>query len=709
GQFMARTQLKRGKKTLDCHFRVTVIKSGGDNLLSRAVGAHLGLIQHVEEVSVYGELRLLKGEPVKIELKENARPYSITTPRRIPIPLVPKVEEELRRMKCLGIIESVTEPTEWVAPMVPVVKPSGKIRICVDLKRLNKSAQREKLILPALDDILHRLAGSTVFSSLDAASGFWQIPLDEESARLTTFITPLGRFCFKRLPFGVTSAPEIFQRKMCELLRDHEGTIVYMDDILVSGGDGISPQPDRVTAITAVEPPQNQTELRRLLGMVNFLGRYLPHLSSVLHPLNDLLRADVAWLWGPEQGEAFKKVKALISSAPVLQFFNLKLRTVVSADASSHGLGGVLLQEHEGGLRPVAFCSRILTDAGKRYAQIEKECLASVWASEQFYQYLCGLETYRLVTDHKPLVTMINGMDLDKVPLRCQRLLIRLMKFNPVAEYMPGKNLVVADALSRHPKPGIDETGLGADIQAHINTVEETEKKPVFERIKAETAKDHTLQLVKGYVERGKRMPESAERAEILERIHHGHMGLTKSRERYRDAVWWPHISKAVKEKVQRPSQPREPLITTPLPELPWQKLAADLCELNGKTYLIVTDYYSRWLEILSLPKASSEGVIQKLVSIIARFGILEQIVTDNGPQFRSQVFTDFIKAYEIIHITSSPYYPQANGMAERAVKTAKTILRQENPALALLSYRDTPTEPTRESPAVRILPLRQA
>ncbi|RXN12286.1 Transposon Ty3-I Gag-Pol poly [Labeo rohita] len=185
-------------------------------------------------------------------------------------------------------------------------------------------------------------------------------------------------------------------------------------------------------------------------------------------------------------------------------------------------------------------------------------------------------------------------------------------------------------------------------------------------------------------------------------------MGLTKSRESYRDAVWWPHISKAVKEIVQRcpycnkhrPSQPHEPFITTPLPELPWQKLAADLCELNGKTYLIVTDYYSRWLEILSLPKASSEGVIQKLVIILARFGIPEQIVTDNGPQFRSQVFADFTEAYEITHITLRTYYTQANGMAERAVKTEKTILRQENPALALLSYRDTPTEPTRESPA---------
>lgn len=133
-------------------------------------------------------------------------------------------------MENLGIIESVTEPTEWVAPMVPVVKPSGKIRMCVDLKRLNESVQREKITLPTLDDILHRLAGSTVFSSLDVVSGFWQITLDEKSARLTTFITPLGRFCFKRC---YRSASEIFQRKMSEQLSGHEGIVVYMDDILV--------------------------------------------------------------------------------------------------------------------------------------------------------------------------------------------------------------------------------------------------------------------------------------------------------------------------------------------------------------------------------------------------------------------------------------------------------------------------------------------
>ncbi|KAI4885248.1 hypothetical protein NFI96_018850, partial [Prochilodus magdalenae] len=191
GQFLAKIKAHVNGQLRNCCFRVVVVKTNGENLLSRTVATKLCLIKRIDEIS--SGLGTLKGEPVKITLKDGAQPYSIATPRRVPIPLLTKVEEELKRMEMIGIIEKVTEPTEWCAPMVAVVKNNGKVRICVDLKRLNENVKREKFILPTLDEILPKLAKGTVFSSLDAESGFWQIPLEENSARLTTFITPLGR------------------------------------------------------------------------------------------------------------------------------------------------------------------------------------------------------------------------------------------------------------------------------------------------------------------------------------------------------------------------------------------------------------------------------------------------------------------------------------------------------------------------------------
>lgn len=148
--------------------------------------------------------------------------------------MLQKVKDELVRMKQNGVIERVTQPTQWYAPMVPVQKRNtNRAQICVDLTKLNKSVIREHFILPTADEITSKISGATVFSSLDAASGFWQIPLHPDSCKLTTFITPFGRYCFKRLPFGFTSAAEIFQRKMLETLEGLEGVEIFMDDILV--------------------------------------------------------------------------------------------------------------------------------------------------------------------------------------------------------------------------------------------------------------------------------------------------------------------------------------------------------------------------------------------------------------------------------------------------------------------------------------------
>ena len=201
-------------------------------------------------------------------------------------------------------------------------------------------------------------------------------------------------------------------------------------------------------------------------------------------------------------------------------------------------------------------------------------------------------------------------------------------------------------------------------------------------------------------------------REEILDRIHTGHQGITKCCERANLSVWWPGISKEIKTKVEscqfcqenQPSQRKEPLMTTDLPDRPWQKVSTDLFELAGQKYLVVMDYYSRFIEILSLVETTSQVVIQKLKSVFARWGILEELISDNGTQFKSLQFDEFKAKYGFKHTTSSPYHPQANGTAESGVRIAKRILKQEDPLLALMAYRATPIPATGKTPSELIM-----
>jgi transposase InsO family protein len=710
----------------------------------------------------------------------------------VPFPLLGKIKEELDRLKEHGVIREVIEPTEWCAPMVPVLKRTGKVRICSDFKNLNKKVKREYYMLPTLEDIAPKLAGAKVFSSLDAASGYFQIALDPSSALYTTFMTPFGRFCYQRLPMGITSAPEIFQRKMSELLSGHEGCEVIMDDILVYGRNeaehdarleavletikssglklnkekchfrkkeltyfghivgeaGIKPNPEKVRAIMQLEPPTNVKELRSVMGMLNYLSKFTPNMSETLKPLSDLLSGKAAWQWGVPQDKAFRLIKCQIAKLPSLSYYRMDRDTIVSADASSYGLGAVILQRDGNQLVPIAFSSRTLTEAEKRYAQIEKECLASVWACEKFAKYLVGLETFELLTDHKPLVPLMMTKDLDQVPIRCQRLLMRLMRFNPKVSHVPGKQLVIADALSRSPMPyrETDDDTVRA-IAEYVDSVQafwpaSSEK---LQNIKTATTQDAILKLVAKYTSTGWPayisdiapeakpffqiqgelsivdglltygsrivIPESL-RKDILDRLHEGHQGKTKCRERAATAVWWPGIGRDIDRivetchhcQVNRKAQRHEPLHPTRLPDRPWEKLAADLCDIKGTQFLVVIDYYSRWIEIRKLGSTSSAATIGKFKDMFATHGIPDELFTDNGPQFSSSEFKAFALDYGFTHGTSSPHFPQANGEAERAVQTAKKILKQERSDLALLAYRTTPHSATGVSPAEALM-----
>ena len=321
-------------------------------LLGRPAIESLHLVVQVEPVLAQKDAVVLKFPHLfqglgcmkgayNITLNEGAKPFALTTPRRVALPLLPKVRKELQRMEDLGVISKVEGPTDWCVGMVVVPKPDGRVRICVDLTKLNQSVCRERHILPSVEQILAQLGGATVFSKLDANSGFWQIELTRDSALLTTFITPFGRFCFHRLPFGITSAPELFQRRMSEILQGLDGVVCLIDDILVYGKnqeehdthltavmerigaagltlnrekcefaqrkikflgqvlgeEGIQPDPNKIAAIQKMREPQNISDLRRFLGMVNQLSKFSPQLAEKTKPLRDLLSTKNQWLW----------------------------------------------------------------------------------------------------------------------------------------------------------------------------------------------------------------------------------------------------------------------------------------------------------------------------------------------------------------------------------------------------------------------------
>ena len=517
----------------------------------------------------------------------------------------------------------------------------------------------------------------------------------------------------------------------------------------VVGKDGLKPDPEKVAAISQLEPPQNVSELRTILGMFNYLGKFLPNLSAVLKPVTNLLKSEVAWQWEVEQKAAFKKAKDLICQATTLTYYNPKLPTTVSADSSSFGIGGVLMQDHGGQLKPVAFCSRTLTPAEQRYAMVEKECLALVWTCERFSQYLVGLESFRLLTDHKPLVPIIASKSIDQVPLRCQRLVLRLMRFNPVIQHVPGKEQHISDALSRKPLPHItvDDLELAEVVKAHVDAIHATWPASAARQcqISLETEKDDILTKVKGYISNGwpghkssistdvepyfeargqlsmvdgivthgdRIVVPASLRDEMLDKLHETHQGLSKCMSNATSALWWPGMTSQLRDKVEacmtcrevRPAQRKEPLKPSALPMRPWQTIATDLFELGNKHYIVVVDKYSRWIEIRQLHSTTTRSVISKLKDIFSIHGIPESVESDNGPQYTSHEYRQFAANYGFGVSTSSPHFHQANGAAESAVKVAKKVLHQADPHLALLNHRNTPHSATGISPASALM-----
>ena len=321
-----------------------------------------------------------------IKLKPECEPV-IHPARRVSYRLQEQFEKTLSDMERNEIITKVTEPTEWVNPIVTVRKPSGALRICLDPLELNKAIRREHYSIPSLGEIVAKLHGAQYFSTLDATSGFLQIPLEDASSYVATFATPSGRYRFLRLPFGIKSAPEVFHRTIVEMFHDIEGVETYIDDILIYAPteeehdrrlravlqrcrdanlslnkdkcviktqelkylghiispDGVKADPAKVAAIVDMPVPESKEDVRRFIGMINYLSKYCPNLSSIAAPLRDLMKKDVVWSWDSNHQQAWLAVKGLIKANVELKLFDPTKPVVVTVDASQRGIGAALL------------------------------------------------------------------------------------------------------------------------------------------------------------------------------------------------------------------------------------------------------------------------------------------------------------------------------------------------------------------------------
>ena len=440
----------------------------------------------------------------KITLDPRAIPV-VHPPRRVPVSLRDALKAELDSLVKQGILSPVTYPTDWVNSCVCITKPNGKIRLCLDPKDLNNAIKRPHYVTPSLEDVLAKLNGAKYFSILDARSGYWNIKLDNKSADLTTFNTAFGRYRFNRLPMGVKCAQDEFQRMIDETFGDIPNTVGIADDLIVFGRtekehddalhnalrrarqcglkfnedkmimkcseipffghligkDGLRPDPAKVAAITAMQPESLQS-LQTFLGMVNYLHRYSPNIAHLTAPLRDLCKKNTEFIIGPEHEKAISDTKQAIGNATHLPYYDKKKDLVLQVDASQRGLGAALIQNKG----PIAFASKSLTETESRYSNIEREMLGIVWGLEKFHHYVFG-RSVKVQTDHKPLVSITRKNLVNATP-RLARMLIRTQPYDIKVEYIPGKQIQLADALSRITP--LDEKAV-ADLDLSVHEV----------------------------------------------------------------------------------------------------------------------------------------------------------------------------------------------------------------------------------------------
>ena len=743
-------------------------------------------------------LGTITGFTAKLHVPEGTRP-KFCKPRTVPFAIREAVEEELARLERTGVIERVTN-SDWAAPIVCVPKRNGKIRVCGDYKvTVNSALDVDQYPLPRPDEIFAKLAGGKSFTVLDLSHAYNQLLLDEESQKYVTVNTHRGLYRYKRLPFGIASAPAIFQRVMDTILQDLPEVMCYLDDIIITSKtdeghwknlrkvlerlrqhgihvnkekcefmqgqveylghkidrEGIHATDRKMEAIILAPTPKSVQELRSFLGLLNYYGKFIPNLATLIHPLNKLLCKDQIWQWSKACDESFKLAKEKLISPNLLVHYDPSRPIKLAGDASAYGIGAVISHVMpDGSERPIAYASHTLSSSERNYAQIEKEALSLIFGVKKFHRYLYGRK-FVLVTDHKPLTSIFGpkrGIP-EMAAARLQRWAIILSAYSYEIEFRPTDQHANADGLSRLP---LSQTVAGGtSSEPRLFNVSQMESLPVGvpqlrqatrnDRVLSEvlrftqsgwpkgtdvksplhpySIREHELTVEEGCLLWGLRVVVPAKlRRKLLEELHRDHPGITRMKQVARSYMWWPGIDQEIEQLARSCSlclavkhkPPVAPLHPWEWPSRPWQRVHLDFAgPFQGSMFLVCVDAHSKWPEVHIMQSTTTTKTLEVLRQIFSSYGLPEQIVTDNGPQFISEEFAMFAKGNGIKHTRTAPYHPASNGLAERFVQSLKISLKttassgrslSHRVSSYLLSYRSAPHATTGVAPCTLFL-----
>lgn len=702
----------------------------------------------------------VKGNCISLKLKNNAVPKKLPV-RQVPFALKQKVNDEIKRLLENKRIEPV-QYSDWGTPVVPILKPDGSVRLCGDYKvTLNQFLEIDRFPLPHIEDIFNKLRNAEYYCELDLKEAYLQAPLDEASQNLTVIVTEVGTFKYKYLPYGVSTGPGSFQRLMSQKLTNIPNVIVFIDNIYMCGKtylemkntleqvliklkecefklkagkckffrtsidvfgyriskDGIQIIKENIDPIIKLPPPENLTMLKSFLGKINYYGRFLKDLASILNPLYECTKKG-KFVWTNECQRAFLLIKEKLASAESLTHYNPDLPLILTCDASSNGLGAIISNRGTDGIiRPIAFASKKLNDTEKKYTALDKEALAIIFGITKFYNYTYG-RNFELETDNSALVRIFGPHKaIPKMAAkRLQHYAIFLSAFNYTIRHI-GTDKNPADYLSR--SPITDNTvisGLAGEENDTIlvNYLSESELASLnWKSIQTETKKDLTLSKILMYCRDGWPINNTDEnlkpyflrrheisldhdcvmwghriiipnnlRESVLRELHLSHFGSSRMIEMAKAYFWWPKLNEAIEQTskscdlclTNRHNPPTAVPRCWPLPPGPWYRIHADfLGPFQGKMYLIIVDSYSKWPEAFQMTNISSSQTILKFKELYIRYGFPIHLVTDNGTSFTSREFQDFCKATGVKHSFTPPHYPATNGAAERFVETFKS------------------------------------